>query len=84
MSPAPVRTSRPDAARIHDVAEGASPEFIGRLPLEDTNASATDCVDQEHFLANGDAVLIPRGGLGISWCVGLAFDAKISVRHEPA
>ena len=42
MSPTPVRTSRPDAARIHNVAEGASPEFIGRLPLEDTNASATD------------------------------------------
>ena len=31
-SPTPVRTSRPDAARIQSVAEGASPEFIGRFP----------------------------------------------------
>ena len=32
-SPSPVRTSRPDAARIHKVAEDASPGFIGRLLL---------------------------------------------------
>ena len=31
-SPARSATSSPDAARIQSVAEGASPEFIGRLP----------------------------------------------------
>ena len=39
---------------------------------------------EAHFLANGDGVLIPPGGLGISWSVGLAFDAKISVRLDAA
>src|SRR5271167_2291915 len=48
-SPSPVRTSSPDAARIHNVAEGASPEFIGRLPLEETNASATDARRLKHI-----------------------------------
>ncbi len=65
-SPSPVTTSSPDAARIQSVAEGASPGFIGRLPLLDNGFTPTE----KYIPAYGDRVLIPPGGLGISWNVG--------------
>src|SRR5271166_3176463 len=77
-SPSPVRTSRPDAARIHSVSENASVEFIGRSPVEDSNASSAPT--EAHFLGEHGWRNGPQDGLGTSWSVGLAFDAKIFPR----